>query len=130
MPEDSNPWPLRWIVDEYGRDTGFAMLRRPLQAVEEPAFEQMAADHRMIGFTHYGPFPLYHESYDGRAKGRAPREGWDRPESQACGAWAHCFRDPGQYLPPGKPRWLISGSDFVNGGVARHAARTGALLGT
>src|SRR2546427_9647858 len=57
MPEDSSPWPLRWIVDEYGRDTGFAMLRRPLQSVEEAAFEKMASDHRLIGFTHYGPLP-------------------------------------------------------------------------
>jgi len=114
MPEDSSPWPLRWIVDSRGRDTGFAMLRRPLQAVEEAAFEKMAAEHRMIGFTHYGPFPLYHESYDRRAKDRAPEEGWDRPEVQACEAWAHCFRDPDHYLPPGPPRMLISGSDFVN----------------
>jgi hypothetical protein len=129
MPEDSSPWPLRWIVDEHRCDTGFAMLRRPLQAVEEPAFEKMAADHRMIGFTHYGPFPLYHESYDRRAKDRAPEEGWDRPEVQACEAWAHCFRDPGRYLPPGRPRMLISGSDFVNGGAARIAAGTGGWPG-
>ncbi len=103
MPEGSSPWPLRWIVDEHGRDTGFAMLRRPLQSVEEAAFEKTASDHRLIGFTHYGPFPLYHESYDRRHKGRPPEDGWERPEVQACEAWAHCFQDPDR-LAPRQPR--------------------------
>ena len=129
MAADSLPWSLRFIVDSSGGDTGFAMLRRGVRRGERDAFEQMAAGHRMIGFTHYGPFPLYHESYDRRAKDRAPEEGWDRPEVQACEAWAHCFRDPDRYLPPGTPRMLISGSDFVNGGAARVAAGTGGWPG-
>jgi glycosyltransferase involved in cell wall biosynthesis len=129
MPEDSIPWPLRWIVDEHGRDTGFAMLRRGIPSGRRTAFEKMAAAHRMIGFTHFGSFPLFHEAYDPRAKartpkagakpdpqakGRSPEEGWQRPEVQACEAWAHCFRDPDRYLPPSTPRMLMSGSDFVN----------------
>ncbi len=108
------PWPLRWIVDEKGRDTGFAMLRRGLQKDQRTLYESIAATHRMIGFTHYGPFPLYHEAYDGQVLGRRPRAGWDRPEVKACEAWAHCFRDPDSYLPPDPPRMLLSGSDFVN----------------
>ncbi len=86
----------------------------------------MAADHRVIGFTHYGPFPLYHEAYDNRAKDQPAKAGWDRPEVQACEAWAHCFRDPDRYLPPGTPRMLISGSDFINGSATRQAAHAGA----
>jgi glycosyltransferase involved in cell wall biosynthesis len=104
-------WALRWIVDSDRRDTGFAMLRRGLGRRDRPAFEALAADHRFIGFTHYGPFPLYHEAYDG--PGRRPQAGWARPEVAACEAWAHCFRDPDRYLPPGRPRMLMSGSDFV-----------------
>jgi hypothetical protein len=114
MLDEGTPWPLRWIVDENGRDTGFAMLRREVPTGARQAFGEMAASHRMIGFTHYGPFPLYHEAYDGQRNGKFPRKGWQRPEVQACEAWAHCFREPDRYLPPGKPRLFISGSDFVD----------------
>jgi hypothetical protein len=129
MPEDTNPWPLRWIVDRRGRDTGFAMLRRSLKATEQASFEKMAAGHRLIGFTHYGPFPLYSEAYDNRARGRPAEEGWQRPEVRACEAWAHCFRDPGRYLPPGPPRMFISGSDFVNEETAWQAGCPGGRPG-
>jgi glycosyltransferase involved in cell wall biosynthesis len=116
------PWPLRWIVDEHGRDTGFAMLRRGIEPSQRQAYEAVAAGHRMIGFTHYGPFPLYHPAYDGQALGREPRAGWTRQEVLACEAWAHCFRDPDNYLPQGPPRLLLSGSDFVHDRAAWRAA--------
>lgn len=111
---DSNPWPVRWIVDAQRRDTGFAMLRRGLNPGQRGFFDEVAADHRMIGFTHYGPFPLSHEAYGLRAKDKSLKTGWERPEVQACEAWAHCFRNPDHYLPPGTPRMLISGSDFTD----------------
>jgi hypothetical protein len=122
MPEDSVPWALRWIVDSGRRDTGFAMLRKSIQNSERAAFDKMAADHRMIGFTHYGPFPLCHEVYAPQVKGKPLEERWERPEVKACEAWAHCFRDPDRYLPPGIPRMLISGSDFVNENQVINAA--------
>jgi hypothetical protein len=124
-PWDVIPWPLRWIVDERGRDTGFAMLRRGLEAKERPYFDALAADHRMIGFTHFGPFPLYHAAYDGLAEDTSPQQGWARAEVRACEAWAHCFRDPDVYLPPGIPRMLLSGSDFVDETAAWEAAAEG-----
>jgi hypothetical protein len=125
MPENSSrswrdrqwrtaiPWPLRWIVDSDGRDTGFAMLRGGIHDQDRAGFATMAADHRLIGFTHYGPFPLWHDAYPWQMTGRPPQEAWERPEIKACEAWAHCFRDPDRYLPPGTPRMLVSGSDFV-----------------
>jgi hypothetical protein len=116
---------MRWMVDEHGRDTGFAMVRRGLDPGHRPAFDTLAADHRMIGFTHYGPFPLYHDAYDGPARAATPRAGWDRDEVRACEAWAHCFRDPDHYLPPGTPRMLVSGSDFVDAGMAWRLACDG-----
>ena len=122
MPEDSIPWPLRWIVDKHGRNTGFAMLRRGIEPGQRSIFDDLAAGHRLIGFTHYGPFPLYHEAYDGQALGGIPQGGWERPEVKACEAWAHCFRDPDHYLPPGTPRMLVSGSDFVDEKAAWNAA--------
>jgi hypothetical protein len=114
MEANSLPWSLRFIVDSSGRDTGFAMLRRGVRRGERDAFEQLAADHRMIGFTHYGPFPLHHGGYLPRLKPKPAEQGWNRPEVVACEAWAHCFRDPDRYLPPDRPRMLISGSDFVS----------------
>jgi glycosyltransferase involved in cell wall biosynthesis len=122
MPEDSLPWALRWIVDSSRRDTGFAMLRRGIQRRDRATFDKMAADHRMIGFTHYGPFPLYHEAYGRHMRGKGRQEAWERPEVKACEAWAHCFRDPDHYLPPGMPRMLVSGSDFINDTAAIGAA--------
>jgi hypothetical protein len=119
---DDVPWPLRWIVDDHGRDTGFAMLRRGIEPGHRPLFDAIAAEHRMIGFTHFGPFPIYHEAYDGQALAASPRAGWDRQEVKACEAWAHCFRDPDSYLPKGPPRMLVSGSDFVSERAAWRAA--------
>jgi glycosyltransferase involved in cell wall biosynthesis len=113
MAGESIPWALRWIVDEDGWDTGFAMLRRSIGRGDRAVFDSMAAEHQLIGFTHFGPFPLYHAAYDGRRPGDSPQSGWERPEVRACEAWAHCFRDPDRYLPPGPPRMLVSGSDFV-----------------
>jgi hypothetical protein len=104
---------MRWIVDSDGRDTGFAMLRGGISDPNRPAFDELAAGHGMIGFTHYGPFPLWHDAYPWHMTGRPPQEAWERPEIKSCVAWAHCFRDPGHYLPPDKPRMLLSGSDFV-----------------
>src|ERR1700683_4649845 len=106
------PWALSWIVDEHNRDTGFAMLNAPIDPDVREVFDEVAAGHRMIGSTSYGQFPLHHEAYGGNG-GEDPREGWKRPEVLACGAWAHRFRDPDLYLPPGKPRMLVSTSDFV-----------------
>jgi hypothetical protein len=125
MAEDSVPWAMRWIVDADRRDTGFAMLRRSIQRKERAAFDKMAAGHQMIGFTHYGPFPLCHEVYSPTVRGRPREEGWERPEVKACVAWAHCFRDPDRYLPPGVPRMLVSGSDFVDEKRAERAAWSG-----
>jgi hypothetical protein len=106
------PWALSWIVDDLNRDTGFAMLNASIDPDDREVFDELAAGHRIIGSASYGHFPLFHEAYGGK-RGDDPREGWKRPEVLACEAWAHCFRDPDQYLPPGKPRMLVSTSDFV-----------------
>jgi glycosyltransferase involved in cell wall biosynthesis len=129
MLREGIPWPLRWIVDEDGRDTGFAMLRRNLAPDQRALFEEMAHGHRMIGFTHYGPFPLYSDAYDHKVKGRPTEEGWERAEVRACEAWAYCFRDPDRYLPPGTPRMFVSGSDFVNDEMAWETACAGGRPG-
>jgi hypothetical protein len=116
MSNDELPWPLRYLLDEDGHDTGFAMLRGPVLSHQREAFEKMAAGHRMIGFTHFGTFPLLHRGYDLSFGDADPTTGWQRPEVLLCEAWCHCFREPERYLPPDKPRFLISGSDWVDGG--------------
>ena len=88
------------------------MLNASIDPDDREVFDELAAGHRIIGSASYGHFPLFHEAYGGK-RGEDPREGWERPEVLACEAWAHCFREPDQYLPPGKPRMLVSTSDFV-----------------
>lgn len=112
------PWPWRWIVDADNRDTGFAMLRRHFPVRQQPAFKEMSAGYRMIGFTHYGHFPLLSAAYGNLKPGETPQHGWQRPDVKSCEAWAYCFRDPDRYLPPGTPRMLVSGSDFINDELA------------
>jgi hypothetical protein len=109
------PWPLLHIVDEDKADTGFAILRSALGRGQKAAFTKMSADHKMIGFTQLGPYPLYHEGYQPQSRRKDPTAGWQRSEIAACIAWCHCFRDPDAYLPPGLPRLLLSsGSDFTD----------------
>jgi hypothetical protein len=109
------PWPLRHIVDEDGRDTGYCFVRGPLDSFGgNDEYAALREDHRMLGLTSMGPYPLYHEAYGRVPPGAAPNDGWRRPFVAACEGWAHCFRDPETYLPPGVPRALISESDFVD----------------
>jgi hypothetical protein len=123
MPREELPWPLRYLVDAEGQDTGFAMLRGPIMPHQREAFEALSAAHRMIGFTHFGTFPALHRAYDPSFGEADPRTGWDRPEARSCEAWCHCFRQPDLYLPPDKPRFLISGSDWVDHDEVSELAR-------
>jgi hypothetical protein len=107
------PWPIRYIVDEKNRDTGFLFLRGPLGPAVS-VWEAMRADHRMLGLTSMGPYPLYHEGYGNIPPSAIPTDGWHRPFVRSCEAWAHCFRKPEQYLPPGTHWELLSGSDFCD----------------
>lgn len=111
------PWPLRYIVDERGRDTGFAAIRGALLGpTHRRAYEELAATHRMIGVASYGPFPLAHPVFDPGHRGTngSMRLGLERDYVRACEGWAHCFRDPDRHLPPGLPRVLLSESDFCD----------------
>jgi hypothetical protein len=107
------PWPLRYIVDEKGRDTGFCFVRGPVGGHGD-AYEQLSEHHRWLGLTSLGPYPLYHEAYDFTSPTVDPTDGWKRPFVAACEGWAHCFRAPGHYLPPGVDWELLSGSDFTD----------------
>ncbi len=109
-------WPLRYIVDGEGRDTGFCFLRGPVEAYSgaEPVLARLQEDHRLLGLTSMGPFPLYHQAYGPVPPRAVPTDGWARPAVAACEGWAHCFRSPDDYLPPEPPRVMISGSDFTD----------------
>lgn len=121
------PWALRFILDEHGRDTGFVQVRGQIEPHERKVFDAIAADHRFIGWMQWWGFPLPHYSYAGEhyqaVPGVPPPQNlWDLPEIRACEAWVHCVRDPDDYLPPGRPRLLISNSDFVDAGGIWEAA--------
>jgi hypothetical protein len=133
MSDEKLPWPLRYLVDEAGHDTGFAMLRGPILLDQVPdhvgAFEKMSGSHRMIGFTHSSTFPLFQKRPDRTLGNADPTAGWQLPEVQSCEAWCHCFREPERYLPPDKPRFLVSGSDWVDSGEVCRLARQGGRPG-
>jgi glycosyltransferase involved in cell wall biosynthesis len=111
---DRLPWSLKYLVDEDGADTGFTMLRGAINAPQRSAFEKMIVDHRIVGFTHFGRWPLFQSAYSRAEARRNPTDGWNRPDVESCEAWFHCFRQPDRCLPPDKPRFLLSGSDFVD----------------
>jgi glycosyltransferase involved in cell wall biosynthesis len=115
-PGTTLPWSLLRIVDEAGGDTGFGAVRSPVGAGDREAFEQFARERRLIGLAAYGTFPRIHAVFDGKDRAIEGRDGRERPEVARCAAWAHCFRNPLQYLPPGRPQALISISDFTDPG--------------
>ena len=108
------PWPIRYVVDEHGRDTGFMAVRGTLSAGGLEVLERLAASRRLVGFTHHGTFPYHHEAYRPFGPQAPDGDGRRRPYVQACEAWGHCFRRPDEYLPDGRPRILLTGSDFVD----------------
>jgi hypothetical protein len=107
-------WPVRYIVDQDGRDTGIMFIRGPLNPQNTPVWEKMRETHRSMGLTSMGPYPLHHEAYLAVPPGAIPQDGWKRQYIVECEAWAHCFREPDQFLPPDKPRRLLGGSDFAD----------------
>jgi hypothetical protein len=112
------PWSLRIIVDDKGADTGFAALRGRIEAGDREAFDHVAGTHRLVGMMQWWGFPVPHYSYAGERYVATPREPapslWDRPEIEACEAWCYCAREPDDFLPPDRPRFLLSNSDFVD----------------
>lgn len=96
-------WPFSQIRGRSGNLTGFAVLHGPLQdEADLDVFARLRDQLRFIGFASYTDFP--------RPYRRDPSAHW----LLACEGWCHCFRDPENYLPPGRPAALISYSDFVD----------------
>jgi hypothetical protein len=107
-------WHIRRIVDENGEDSGFCFVRGHLTKEATSQFHALSADHRMLGLCSYGIFPLLHETNSDARQPYDPEDGWKRPYVEPLEAWAHCFREPDRYLPPGRPRELFSNSDFTD----------------
>jgi hypothetical protein len=68
----------------------------------------------MLGLGSYGPWPLLHENFTDVRQPFKPEDGWKLRYVKQIEGWAHCFREPDRYLPPGQPRVLISHSDFID----------------
>ncbi len=113
-PEAELPWSLLRILDEQDQDTGFGAVRSPVGRADREIFERFAQERRLIGLTSYGTFPRVHAVFDGKNLATKGVDGRKRPEVARCVAWAHCFRNPRQYLPEGRPQALISVSDFTD----------------
>jgi hypothetical protein len=112
------PWSLRLIVDQGGADTGFVALRGRIEPRDREVFDTLVSDHRIIGMMQWWGFPVPHLSYAGDRYEATPvhpmADPWDRPEVRACEAWCYCARTPDRFLPPDRPRFFISHSDFVD----------------
>jgi hypothetical protein len=91
------------VVDPRRRLVGWAVVHAPV--VSPTRQEQLAdlrrAGFRFVGMSSDGPFPR--------------RDGPSFLDYDSlCEAWCHCFREPDRYLPMGRPRALISASDFTD----------------
>jgi glycosyltransferase involved in cell wall biosynthesis len=113
-PGKELPWSLMRILDEDDGDTGFGAVRSPVDREDREFFEGFAQERRLIGVSAYGTFPRIHVVFDGKRLATKEVDGRERPEVARCVAWAHCFRNPGRYLPAGRPRILMSISDFTD----------------
>ncbi|MGO9198054.1 MAG: hypothetical protein ACLQK4_13125 [Acidimicrobiales bacterium] len=120
------PWAVRLVVDDQGRDTGFAMLRGRVPEAERSAFEAVASTHRLIGTMECWGFPRPEYSWAGESYALTPGavrdDRYGLPEVAACEAWAHCAREPQEYVPSDRPCFLMSTLDFVDIAGVRQAA--------
>jgi LPS sulfotransferase NodH len=123
------PWPLRYIVDEDGGDTGFVVVRGSLTKEQIELLEGIGRRRRTIGWSSYGTFPRIHEAFDGLENHEEGLHGPERAYLTRCEGWVHCFRHPERFLPQGLPTLLLSESDFVDpdSGPEAVAASNGAL---
>jgi glycosyltransferase involved in cell wall biosynthesis len=108
------PWPILRIVNERGEDTEFCALRGPVaRSAVQPSLERFIREHRVIGICSRGVFPGHDPLRDdvhGRSGGVESIRSYHYVERTE--GWAHCFRRPELYLPPGLPTVLLSESDF------------------
>lgn len=117
-------WPLELVLDARGAPTGWALVHAPVISPDRQ--EMLAAllrrGTRFVGMCSDTDFPRPRQD-------RAIAELIDY--GHLCEAWCHCFRDPELYLPPGRPRILLSASDFTDyARVAQTAPATSATRDT
>jgi hypothetical protein len=106
-----------FVTDDEQRPTSWMVLHAPIQSSSR---REMFAVYRrrglgFIGMTSFMTFPRA-DPNDSLA--------CDDPLAyeDVCEGWCHCFRDPDRYLPPSRPRALLSLSDFTDSlRIDRHA---------
>jgi hypothetical protein len=109
------PWEFGFFVDEDLRDTGFAVIRGRLGQPHQVEFlERLARDHRIIGMTCQGVFPMIGELPGNLPRGTVPSEGRQERYLNLVSGWAHCFRNPDEYLPAERPRIRFCNADNVD----------------
>lgn len=112
------PWAVCLILDQDGRDSGFAVVRGRIREKDRSTFDEVASSHRLIGSMEWWGFPRPEVSWGAEMYEFSPADEvpdpFDLPEIGCCEAWTHCARDPSRFLPPDRPRFLVSNSDFVD----------------
>ena len=89
---------LQWFGADYVRRDHLRLL------------DELSGDHRIIGITCWSVFPMIGDHLANVA-GERPVEGRHEDYLSAIEGWAHCFRDPENYLPADRPSFLFSNSD-------------------
>jgi hypothetical protein len=114
-PRRDFPWEFGFVVDEERRDIGFAMIRGRLNVPGQMRqLAELRRDHRTVGMTCQGVFPMRGELPGNLPIGTSPGEGRHEAYLGSIDGWAHCFRHPDQYLPEGSPRIRYCDSDNVD----------------
>ena len=109
------PWELGYIVDGELRDVGFAVIRGRITGPDDlQTLDALARDHQMIGMTCQGVFPMIGGLPGNLPDDRGPLDGLHEPCLGSIEGWAHCFRNPDDFLPSSLPRILFSNSDNIN----------------
>lgn len=96
-------WPFLFVVDSNYKSICWAVINaRIVSSSRQEQFAELRRySFRFLGMSSDGTFPTdkYEELLDYDA---------------VCEAWCHCFREPEGYLPAGRPKALISISDFTD----------------
>jgi hypothetical protein len=109
------PWEFGYFVDEHLRDTGFAVVRGQLRDAQEFEFlKHLARNHLIIGMTCQGVFPMIGELPGNLPRGDMPSEGRHEEYLKLMDGWAHCFRNPDEYLPSESRRIHFCNSDNMD----------------
>ncbi len=110
LKQKKTRWPFMFVTDKDGIRTQWVVLHAPIQSQSRMDMysEYRQQGLRFIGMTSFMTFP-------------ADQNTASLDYHSICEAWAHCFREPSNYLPENRPQVLLPFSDFIDPlSISRH----------